>query len=509
MNNKILYSFLTFVTVTLVIACAGGGGSGTGVAGIGGSGFVASGSVSGFGSVFVNGVEYNTDSASFDIDGVAGTQSDLGIGMRVTVNGSVNSDGKTGIANGISYNSDLMGPITGITPPDPNVNDGETLTFTTLGITVEANIFDTVFTVKPALQGTTFDYTTLAVNNHVLINGFFDTAGILHATRIELRNPVFDIVNSKIRAKGSVSTINNLQFSLTTDNNSVIQVDATNADTNDLPGGLVDGEYIIVFGSLTASNGIKAERLREVTRNLTNTDKISIEGLVSDFTNTGNNFKVSGFSVSTSSSTQFEPLTLTLDNDIRVEVEGPVVNGVLQANKVELRNGNTKVHATVSEIAPDGTSFKVEPVSGSGQTITVTVTATTQLDDNEQNIDPFTLSDLSVNNFVRIRGYENSNGGITATKVTRRKADDVIIEGTLTAGDASSATISVLGIDFDISTAKFSDIDNSSIKTQADFFAPGKAVVGTSIVKIRDRASNSGGSTLPPDGFADDIELQK
>ncbi|RLA55858.1 MAG: hypothetical protein DRR04_14460, partial [Gammaproteobacteria bacterium] len=56
----------------------GAGGSGGGIAsastqgsggGIGGSGATSSGTIDGFGSIFVNGVEFDTDEAEIEIDG--------------------------------------------------------------------------------------------------------------------------------------------------------------------------------------------------------------------------------------------------------------------------------------------------------------------------------------------------------------------------------------------------------------------------------------------------------
>ena len=67
----------------LQAGCGGGGGGGGGLAGggIGGTG-VTSGAISGFGSVFVNGIEFETAGTSFDVDDdPAAVEGDLGIGM--------------------------------------------------------------------------------------------------------------------------------------------------------------------------------------------------------------------------------------------------------------------------------------------------------------------------------------------------------------------------------------------------------------------------------------------
>ena len=60
----------------------------------------------------------------------------------------------------------------------------------------------------------------------------------------------------------------------------------------------------------------------------------SLEGFISDFTD-NSSFMVSGQQVNATDAT-FEPAGLTLSNDLRVEVEGTIVNGILIAEKVEL-----------------------------------------------------------------------------------------------------------------------------------------------------------------------------
>ena len=114
MNTLLTKSALSAAIALTLVACGGSGSSG-GVAGIGGSGFISSGSVTGFGSVFVNGVKFETGSATFDIDDSgSGSQDDLAIGMVVKVNGSINDDGVTGTATSISFDDELQGPVSSL-----------------------------------------------------------------------------------------------------------------------------------------------------------------------------------------------------------------------------------------------------------------------------------------------------------------------------------------------------------------------------------------------------------
>ena len=73
------------------------------------------GVITGFGSVFINGVEYETDSAEVSTDDNAGaSETDLHVGMVITLNGEVNEDGITGNASSIHYDEQLKGPLDSI-----------------------------------------------------------------------------------------------------------------------------------------------------------------------------------------------------------------------------------------------------------------------------------------------------------------------------------------------------------------------------------------------------------
>jgi hypothetical protein len=61
----------------LALAC-GGGGEGGSV-----SSAASEGPITGFGSVIMNGVRWNTDQATFEMDGRLVSQSDLSVGMVV------------------------------------------------------------------------------------------------------------------------------------------------------------------------------------------------------------------------------------------------------------------------------------------------------------------------------------------------------------------------------------------------------------------------------------------
>src|SRR5690606_17651140 len=71
----------------------------------------AYGTVSGFGSVHVNGVHFDSDTAEVIIAGEPANEDALAVGMVVEVIGEIAADGKTGVAQRIRAERMLLGVI--------------------------------------------------------------------------------------------------------------------------------------------------------------------------------------------------------------------------------------------------------------------------------------------------------------------------------------------------------------------------------------------------------------
>ena len=166
-------------TVASLSACGGGGGGGGG-GGTPPSTTLSNGEITGFGSIFLNGVEFNTDSATFIVDDVVLTGIDtslFNVGMRVKIEGTVNADGVTGTANSVEFDDLLEGPVNGVANQDA---DGLINTLTVLGIPVLVDKDGTSF------LNTTYDELALTPDGMLLkISGFYDATNQLHAVYIE------------------------------------------------------------------------------------------------------------------------------------------------------------------------------------------------------------------------------------------------------------------------------------------------------------------------------------
>lgn len=307
-----------------LLACGGGGGSSAGV-GTGGTGSFAVGSVSGFGSVIVNGVHFDDSGADvFDDDGNSSSSSALGLGMVVEIRGSVDDDGLAGTAQSISYYSELKGPVTAV--------DAGAGTVTVFGEVVSVTA-TTVFEGVAGLAG-------IAVGNVVEVYGLPGASGTLVATRIEREALTVGAYDGEFRVRGPLTglsgTAPDQRFTVAS-----VTV-TTDAGTEVEDGALVEGAYVSVRLATTAAGdgSYMATRIRVKTRSYDDdVNEAEVEGLVSEFTSPDAPFKVNGYPVQLGTSVSYEDgLAGDLADGVRVEVEGSVVDGVLIARKVEFEH---------------------------------------------------------------------------------------------------------------------------------------------------------------------------
>ncbi|MEZ6186274.1 MAG: DUF5666 domain-containing protein [Planctomycetota bacterium] len=483
----------------VLAACGGGGGGGGGTvaqggsggAGIGGSGYRSNGTITEFGSIFVNGIEFDTSSATFEIEDGTGSQANLQKGMRVVVEGSVNAGGTTGVATRVRFEDQLEGPIPAASTITTDA-DGENKRFTILGVPVTANQIDTTFV------GVTF--ASLAPGQELQISGFFDAAGLLHATAIVSKGG-FTPGASLVEAKGTVTTLGATTFSLRV-GTTTLTVDYTSANLSQVPGGLLAGQSVEAKGTIASDTAttIVATQVKLDDTGLSNGNQVELEGIVTSFSSAGS-FAVDGQTVSAAGAT-LTPTNLVLRAGIRVEVEGSVQNGVLQATRVKLREGNNRVHATASNVS--GASFVL---TVAGQTVRVTADSSTRLEDKTSGT-PLTLATLNRvdGRFLEVRGYDDGTGtGLIATRIEIENPDDVILQGTLQS-QVVGTSITVLGVVFPVDgTTEYQDTTNAQLAGGQTQFA-GQVQNGVTLIRIKDKEPGSGGAN--PVGVADEVEIQ-
>lgn len=419
MNNKFKLSALASALALTLAAC--GGGSGTGdIAGIGGSGYTSTGTITGFGSVYVNGIKYETDDTAFDVEGISATQNELAIGMVVRVEGTVNADGQTGTATRIVFDDDLQGPVANLLADAANP---DIKTFSLLGIPVQVDRRRTEFDDDDG-----FSFDTLTEGNTVEVSGFFDATGTLNATYIDRENNL-----DEVKIQGAIADLTETTFVI---NGQIIDFNTAQLD-DDLQ--LADNLWVKVEGTLDNNSVLIASEIELRDDDFNDDDDIEIEGFISDFASNGD-FKVNGISVDASNVTLSD--YVALGNNVWVEVEGTYVNGVLVADEIELRDGEIELNAIIDQVNDDG-SFSV---TLGGQTIEVKTGYETKFDYADG------ASQLSRGQFVEIDGYQIDANTVFALEVDVEDASDDgnelqgIYQGTNEAKDV----IKILNLEFSV-----------------------------------------------------------
>jgi len=463
---KILFkkSHLAIVALSALVVSACEISSDT--AGIGGSGYISNGSVTSFGSVFVNGVEFETSGSTFEVEDVSGTQDDLRIGMVVEVTGSINADGTTGTATHIKYGDDLQGPVENL------VAGVTTTTFSIFGKEVIVSESSTSF------EKTTF--ANIAAGNVLEISGFYDQNNVLHASYIEFKSATSN-ADTVFEIKGQISNLNVDDFVL-----QGVAVNAATAIFEDLPNGLQNGLFVEVKGTLN-NNVLVAGRIEREDGFSEGAD-VELEGIITRYVD-NSDFDVNGQIVNATNAS-FSPANLEsmLKEGIKVEVNGQLNNGVFIADEIEARDGSAEVSATISTISEN--SFTVDVLTG--QLVTVQLTTATLLKDETGEDDNLYISELNTGDFVSVKGFESASDTITATEVKREsEIKETELQGVVT--DESVNYFTVLGVTYAVDD----DTSYNGADDNAAFMA--LTQLGVTVISISDETPN--------DGVADEVEF--
>ncbi|NOX20702.1 MAG: hypothetical protein GXO99_05505 [Nitrospirae bacterium] len=434
---------LIFLGLLIFTYSCGGGGTdlfaGGGISGTG----KYTGVVSGFGSIFVNGIEFDTSNATIIVEGKPGTESDLSVGMKVTVSAS------DSMADEVIFEPEIKGIITDIDAPANSLD--------VMGQTVQ-------ITTATVLSGFT-SILDLAAGDHVLVSGFFDSTNTIVATyiRLLLQAPsVFEI-------KGYVKNLDSLNKTFEINN---LRVDYSSATLSQQ---LNNGDFVEVKGNYSA--GLFTATSVEITVPVEKGspgDTIKVEGLITDFI-AADNFQVNGLTVITTPDTKYiNGTSAELTTNIWIEVHGQInSSGELVASQIEFRY-NVRQEVEFKGVLDD-VDQTLSTVSIFSKVVKVS-SSTIFKDDSSSSIQNFTFQNLTTGDYVKIGGFVNSNGEIIATKI--EKIDPVTentLKGPVDRGSENNTignySIAVLGITVDMNdpSITFEDIDDNPI-SMATFF---------------------------------------
>ena len=376
--------WLALVVGGLISACGGGGSTDPVAGNTVTQTALHAGPITGFGSIFVNGVRFDDSSAQvLDDDGAARGRDDLRLGMWVEVESGTVGTGATGVAKGVYFGSQMVGPVEA-------VNLG-TNTVTVLGQSVEVNA-TTVF------EGLASGFASLAVGQVLEVHGVTQaSAGRTVATRIELKSSV-----STYKLRGLVSSIDTVNKTFFVGG---AKISYANVDT----AGLVQGVAVRLRLATTQQAGawVATEMIVRAGNKLEDHSEANIHGIVTSIT-TPSQFSLNGVSVNATNAS-FPDGTAGVILGARLGVEGAVVNGVLVASKVEIDGMHDdrkrpELHGAIGSL---NTSAKTMVVRG----LTVTYGQSTEFRK---------LSETQLSNglAVEVKGTLAANGSVAATRIS-------------------------------------------------------------------------------------------
>ena len=297
--------------------CGGGGSDTAGLPGTGGTGNLAylpgtggtgiyQGSITGFGSVIVNGVTYENSAAEMKLNGVVVSQEALRLGMVATVRGQHDVATATGTASSVDVWAIAQGTVSEV--------DGDT--FKVAGMTIKTTDATWFYDfVSPLANGACVSVWGLQAD----AEGENWSASCVQVCS----TPNIGVSSGLIKVEDGQRTLNELQL------------------TGTLADALPDDVLYRVYGTWNSSDSLNVTSAQEISSSAVaqTQDHVEIEGLVTT-TPTATGFMLGNITVQATPSL-YEPVNATIVVGSRVEVYGYWLNGQLMATKVELEDTQT------------------------------------------------------------------------------------------------------------------------------------------------------------------------
>ena len=379
---------LGVVVLAVFAGCGGGVDSG----GTGGASY-ASGPISGFGSVIVNGVRFDDTSARVtDDDGATRSRDDLRLGMSTEIRGSAISTDSSGAsvssASTISFGSEILGRLDSIDlvgnrlvvlGQPVGINPATVFDDTSLAGGVRSLAVGDVIEVYALLDATSSRYTATRVERKAGAT-VFKLRGVV--SRLDATARAFNIGSERISYAGAAAPA----FA-----------------------GLADGSIVQLRLQPAQVGGVwLVTSLADSARRPRDADDVRLEGIVSAFTS-ALRFSVNGVAVDASGIGAVAGVAL----GARVEVEGVSSGGVLTAGKVKVKSPGEvagsafEVRGAVASVNAAQSAFVVRGVA-------VGYSASTDFRNG-------TAGNLAVGVTVEARGVLSSDGTrLLASRITFR-----------------------------------------------------------------------------------------
>jgi Domain of unknown function (DUF5666) len=476
MNTIKKFLLLLVPLMALLLASCGGGSSSVAEITGGGTG-VASGTISGFGSVYVNGVKHKTSSATKITDDDADDNQVIGedklkVGQVMEIKGKAEDD-KNSNAESMEKSAEVKGPV----------DTAYVVATKTIVVMGQKVLIDNNTSIDDNIG--TNGVADLKKDDLVEVHGFRDANGVITATRIERQGPV-----AQYRVRGTIAGLDKgkKEFKIgdLTIDFGTAQIVPTNAELADGLRVRVKAQNAPVAGKLTAVK-VKVKKIEDG-------NKAELEGVINKFTS-ATDFEINGIKATTTATTEYKNGDVnSLKEGARVEAKGAVAAGVFTASKIEFKSKGDNRNEDSSRVKLSGlvassvSSATEKSVTVLGQKFVVN--DFTRFDDRANNTRPFNISNFEtiVKNpaHVSITAYKKG-ADLIATRVEVNKDSGAFVQGPLAAGaTATSTTLNIQGIDVKIDSGTRFSGDDVRFADLTAFLA--KASAGT-IVKAKSKAT--------------------
>ena len=446
----------------LLGACGSDGAPSVSASGSGSGSASASGTVTNFGSLFVNGKKFETENVEVRHDGVTErctinpvTTCGVKKGMVVTVHGSFNGDQHT--ASSVQQKDAVEGLVQSVAA------DG--LSLVVMGQTV---LVDNTTIIDNNIPGQSILNLVPGTDN-VEVNGHIRLNGIIQATFIERK-----LINVTQEVRGFVSSHASGSATFRIGN---LTVNYSGADISDMPvpnGNNWDGLFVESKGAnfVVTSTTLVATKVEPETKGIGQAiDEFEVEGFVTRAgASKGNviDFTIGTTPVRTTENTEFRGGTVDeILVGAKMSAEGRFDGSTLVAKYVKFHE-SVRLEGDIATVGSNVVTIAGLP----GVTINV---------NSQTDLRGSSLSNLSPGNHVRVRGRVSGKTSIIATRVELRSADrDLDLQGPVQSITGNDLVILGVSVDTSLIT-HFESVSGSSIN-RAGFFA---AVKVNSLVKVK------------------------
>ena len=467
-SKKKIYS-LNIITATLLFGC---GGSETTItpdnqpATISSSPSLVSstGVITGFGSVYVDGVRYITDNADININGKSGSNvSLLKVGMQVTI-ASSDDNSETPEASRVSYESEVEGMVSSI--------DRDNQTIIVAGTLISYNNLTHFIDITEA---------NLSVAQRIEVNGYLKQDNSYLATMIKLDTDTSNDLIGNDQAEYTRGLIEQLNTTNRTFSLNQLIIDYNNAV---IEGELSNGALVKVEGALTDETIIASHIETEMFAG--NSDSSSeefsryeVEGIVSAFDATNKTITVNGYTFTLANTVQYQGGTAdTLIAGVFVELELSTSKAVVRVEFEAVKyRSDGKVKGNIEQIDRDN-----QLITLYGQAYKLSINTRFE-DDDDQYVN---LQNLQVNDAVEIV-FALIDGVKVIQRIERENSSEFNrefngeweIEGVVSEFDTESITVNGVNIPLN-SSSRY--INQNNVVTKGVFSTA--LVRGISVVEV-------------------------